>query len=89
MHFARLAKLKVALSDIEVVSWTSSGVLMLAATVLVLIRVADIPGVLAGDIFASLAYVLKIEASLDRVPETVQQIGRLIDIRKRIRIRSL
>lgn len=85
VHFGRLAQWKIRLSDIEVVSWTSTGVLTLGAVILVLVRVADIPGVLAGDIFASLAYVLRIEQALDRVPETVQQIGRLIDIRSRIR----
>lgn len=85
VHFGRLAQWKVRLSDIEVVSWTSTGVLTLGAIILVLLRVADIPGVLAGDIFASLAYVLRIESSLDRVPETVQQVGRLVDIRQRIR----
>ena len=85
VHFGHLAKWKIRLSDIEVISWTSTGVLTLGATILVLVRVADIPGVLAGDIFASLAYVLRIEQSLDRVPETVQQVGRLIDIRRRIK----
>ena len=85
VHFGRLAQWKIRLSDIEVVSWTSTGVLTLGATILVLVRVAGIPGVLAGDIFASLAYVLRIEQALDRVPETVQQVGRLIDIRRRIR----
>jgi ABC-type multidrug transport system fused ATPase/permease subunit len=84
-HFGGLAKWKIHLSDIEVFSWTSTGILTLGATILVLVRVADIPGILAGDIFASLAYVLRIEQSLDRVPETVQQIGRLFDIRSRIR----
>ncbi len=85
VHFGRLAQWRIRLSDIEALSWTSTGVLTLGAVILVLVRVADIPGVLAGDIFASLAYVLRIEQSLDRVPETVQQVGRLIDIRDRIR----
>lgn len=85
LHFGRLAQLRVGLSDLDVLSWTFTGFLMLVATLLVLVRVASAPGVLAGDIFASLAYVLRIDDTLDNVPTLVQQGGRLIDIRARIR----
>lgn len=84
LHFGRLAQWRIRLSDIDAASWTFTGVLTLIATILVLVRVATTPGVLAGDIFASLAYVLRIEGGLDRLPTLVQQAGRLIDIRRRI-----
>lgn len=85
LHFGRLAQWRIRLSNIDVASWTLAECFTLVATIAVLFQVASIPGVLAGDIFASLAYVLRIIDSLDEVPHTVQQIGRLIDIRKRIR----
>jgi hypothetical protein len=46
---------------------------------------ASEPGVLPGDLFASLAYVLRILDGIDEVPGAVQQVGRLLDIRTRIR----
>ncbi len=85
LHFGRLAQWRIRLSDIDVASWTLTELLTLGATILVLIRVASIPGALTGDIFASLVYVLRIQSSFDQIPGMVQQGGRLIDIRRRIK----
>lgn len=85
LHFKRLAQMRIRLSDLDVLSWSFTGFFMMVATLLVLVRVASAPGVLAGDIFASLAYVLRIDDALDNVPALVQQGGRLLDIRARIR----
>lgn len=84
-HFGRLARLRIRLSDMDAASWTLAEFLTLVAISLVLLRIASLPGVLAGDIFASLAYVIRIADSIDEIPGVVQQIGRLIDIRRRIR----
>lgn len=85
LHFGRLAKWRVRLSNADAGSWMLSEVLGLGATIFVLFRVASEPGVLPGDVFASLAYVLRILGGIDRVPGVVQQVGRLFDIRTRIR----
>ena len=39
---------------------------------------------MAGDVVAILAYALRIEAGIDEIPSTVQKVGRLIDIRRRV-----
>ncbi len=83
-HFGRLARLRIRLSDMDAASWTFAEFLTLVAITLVLLRIASLPGVLAGDIFASLAYVIRIADSIDEIPGVVQQLGRLIDIRRRI-----
>ena len=59
--------------------------LLLAAVSIVLIRAELSPDILAGDILAMLAYALRVERAIDEVPSIVQQVGRLIDIRRRVR----
>ncbi len=85
LHFGRLAQWRIRLSTAEAASWTFAELFGLTACVLVLIRLASMPGLLAGDIFAGLAYVLRILDAIDEVPGVVQQAGRLYDIRRRIK----
>lgn len=85
VHFGRLAQWRIRLSDLDAASWTLTEVFTLTATILVLLHVASTPDVLAGDIFATLAYVFRIEKSVDQIPALVQQCARLVDIRTRIR----
>ncbi len=85
LHFGRLAQWRVRLSNADAGSWMLSEILGLGATIFVLFRMASEPGVLPGDLFASLAYVLRILDGIDEVPGVVQQVGRLFDIRRRIR----
>lgn len=85
LHFGRLAQWRIRLSDIDAASWTVTEIFTLAATILVLLHVASTPGILAGDIFAILAYVFRIEKAIDQIPTIVQKCARLVDIRARIR----
>lgn len=40
---------------------------------------------MAGEVFAVLSYALRVQEQLDEVPAFVQQVGRLIDIRARLK----
>lgn len=83
-HFDRLRRYRVGLSDAEAFNWTTIEVLSILVFVLVLVRATYLPSTETGDIFAILVYVWRLMENLDHVPEIVQQITRLIDIRRRI-----
>ena len=85
VHFGRLAKWRIRLSDLDATSWSLAELFTMVAVVIVIFRAASGDGVMAGDVFAILAYALRVEENLDEVPGFVQQLGRLIDIRRRIR----
>lgn len=84
VHFGRLAKWRIRLSDLDATSWSLAQLFTLVAVIIVIYRAATGEGVLAGDVFAILSYALRVEQNLDGVPSFVQQIGRLVDIRRRI-----
>jgi len=84
-HFLRLANLRIRLSDREVVSWTGTEALALVATCLILLQLAAQPEISAGELFAALTYVLIVVDNIDEVPEGVQKLAQLIDIRDRLR----
>ena len=85
VHFGRMRQWRIRLSDLDAVSWSSTQLFILVAVVIVLYRAASADGAMAGDVFAILAYALRVEQTIDDVPAVVQQAGRLIDIRRRIR----
>lgn len=84
-HFTRMAELRVRLSDLDALSWSLGQLFTLGAVVYVLFRAASVEGAMAGDVFAALAYALRIEQSIGYAPAFAQQLGRLLDIRERIR----
>ncbi len=84
VHFGRLAKWRIRLSDLDATSWSLAQLFTLVAVIIVIHRAATGEGVLAGDVFAVLSYALRVEQNLDEVPSFVQQVGRLVDIRRRI-----
>eukprot|EP00439_Symbiodinium_sp_Y106_P088086 s1_g622.t1 len=88
VHFGRMAKWRIRLSDLDATSWSLAELFTLAAIVIVIFRAASGEGVIAGDVFAVLSYALRVEQNLDEVPSFVQQVGRLVDIRRRIRSAS-
>ena len=49
-----------------------------------LVRAAYLPGADTGNIFAIFVYVWRLMENLDMMPQIVQQLMRLKDIRKRI-----
>ncbi|MDJ0920446.1 MAG: ABC transporter six-transmembrane domain-containing protein [Henriciella sp.] len=84
VHFGRLARWRIRLSDLDATSWSLAQLFTLVAVIIVIYRAATGDGVMAGDVFAVLSYALRVEHNLDGVPSFVQQVGRLIDIRRRI-----
>ncbi len=87
-HFGQVRTWRIRLSDAEAYNWTFIEVLSIFVFVAVLVRATYLePGpddIFAGQIFAILTYVWRLMENLDNVPQIVQQITRLMDIRKRI-----
>ena len=85
VHFGRMAMWRIRLSDLDAASWSLAQLLTLFAVIIVLYRAATAQDAMVGDVVAILAYALRIEAGIDEIPSTVQKVGRLIDIRRRVR----
>jgi ABC-type multidrug transport system fused ATPase/permease subunit len=83
-HFDGLRVCRVKLSDAEAINWTVIEVLSILVFIAVLVRATYLPSTDTGDIFAILVYVWRLMENLDNVPQIVQQVTRLIDIRARI-----
>jgi ABC-type multidrug transport system fused ATPase/permease subunit len=83
-HFEEVRCWRIRLSDAEAYNWTLIEVLSIFVFVAVLVRATYLPDTDTGDIFAILVYVWRFMENLDHVPQIVQQLTRLHDIRKRI-----
>jgi ABC transporter transmembrane region len=83
-HFAEVRNWRVKLSDADAFNWTTIEGLSILVFLLVLVRVAYMPGVEVGTIFAIFVYVWRLMEKLDLMPQIVQQLMRLKDIRRRI-----
>ncbi|MBL8589554.1 MAG: hypothetical protein JNK46_13555 [Methylobacteriaceae bacterium] len=83
-HYAALRRVRVKLSDAEAFNWTSIEILSIFVFIAILARATFLPHTETGDIFAILSYVWRLMENLDNVPMLVQQVARLVDIRRRI-----
>src|SRR5262245_10041442 len=83
-HFAEVRSWRVKLSDADAFNWTTIEGLSILVFLLVLVRVAYMPGAEVGTIFAIFVYVWRLMEKLDLMPQIVQQLMRLKDIRRRI-----
>lgn len=83
-HFTAVRNWRVRLSDAEAFNWSIIEVLSILLLVGVLVRITFIDEISAGAIFAMIVYVWQFMENLDNVPELLQQLARLQDIRKRI-----
>jgi hypothetical protein len=83
-HFAEVRGWRVKLSDADAFNWTAIEGLSILVFLLVLLRVAYMPNAEVGTIFAIFVYVWRLMEKLDMVPQIVQQLMRLKDIRRRI-----
>jgi hypothetical protein len=83
-HFAEVRAWRVKLSDADAFNWTAIEGLSILVFLLVLLRVAHMPGADVGSIFAIFVYVWRLMEKLDLMPQIVQQVMRLKDIRRRI-----
>jgi ABC-type multidrug transport system fused ATPase/permease subunit len=83
-HFRALRDQRVKLSDAEAYNWTSIEILSIFVFIAILARATNLTTTETGDIFAILSYVWRLMENLDHVPQLVQQLARLVDIRRRI-----
>jgi hypothetical protein len=74
----------VKLSDADAINWTIIEVLSMLVFLLVLLRVTYLTGIEVGTIFAIFVYVWRLMEKLDLMPQIVQQLMRLKDIKRRI-----
>jgi ABC-type multidrug transport system fused ATPase/permease subunit len=85
-HYRLLAKWRVSLSDAEATNWGIMELFSIILSAAVIIRVASLPHVEPGTIYAMLAYLWNFLASLNHVPALVQQLSRLQDIARRMNL---
>jgi hypothetical protein len=83
-HFAEVRTWRVKLSDADAFNWTAIEGLSILVFLLVLLRVTYMPNADVGTIFAIFVYVWRLMEKLDMMPQIVQQLMRLKDIRRRI-----
>jgi ABC-type multidrug transport system fused ATPase/permease subunit len=83
-HFTDVRSWRVKLSDADAYNWTAIEAFSILAFLLVLARVTYMPGADVGTIFAIFVYVWRLMEKLDLMPQIVQQLMRLKDIRRRI-----
>jgi ABC-type multidrug transport system fused ATPase/permease subunit len=83
-HFAEVRAWRVKLSDADALNWTAIEGLSILVFLLVLLRVTYMPNADVGTIFAIFVYVWRLMEKLDMMPQIVQQLMRLKDIRRRI-----
>lgn len=87
-HFDSVADWRVRLSNAEALNFGVMELFVLGVIVLVLLRVCQLPDVLAGDLFAVFRYLMLMLIGLDQVPRLVQQISRLRDVQGRVESRG-
>ena len=83
-HYRLLAKWRISLSDAEAMNWGIMELFSIVLSAAVIIRIASLPHILPGTIFAMLAYLWNYIGSLNHVPALVQQLSRLRDIAQRM-----
>lgn len=83
-HYRLLAKWRISLSDAEAMNWGIMELFSIILSAAVIIRIASLPHIEPGTIYAMLAYLWNFIASLNHVPALVQQLSRLQDIARRM-----
>jgi ABC-type multidrug transport system fused ATPase/permease subunit len=83
-HYRLLAKWRISLSDAEATNWGIMELFSIILSAAVILRVASLPHIEPGTIYAMLAYLWNFLASLNHVPALVQQLSRLQDIARRM-----
>jgi ABC-type multidrug transport system fused ATPase/permease subunit len=83
-HYRLLAKWRIGLSDAEAMNWGVMELFSIVLSAAVIIRIASLPHIEPGTIYAMLAYLWNFISSLNHVPTLVQQLSRLKDIARRM-----
>src|ERR1700730_2741791 len=85
-HYRLLGKWRPCLSDAEATNWGIMELFSIILSAAVIIRVASLPHIEPGTIYAMLAYLWNFLSSLNHVPALVQQLSRLQDIARRMNL---
>jgi ABC-type multidrug transport system fused ATPase/permease subunit len=83
-HYRLLGKWRTSLSDAEAINWGVMELFSIVLSAAVILRVASLPHIEPGTIYAMLAYLWNFLSSLNHVPTLVQQLSRLKDIARRV-----
>jgi ABC-type multidrug transport system fused ATPase/permease subunit len=83
-HYRLLGKWRTGLSDAEAINWGVMELFSIVLSAAVILRVASLPHIEPGTIYAMLAYLWNFLSSLNHVPTLVQQLSRLKDIARRV-----
>lgn len=83
-HYRVLSRLRIWLSDREVVAYLFIGTVAAALFVVAISQLARSPEVKAGHVYAVMTYLWTFVSSLDKAPTMVDQLARLRDIGKRV-----
>ena len=83
-HFGEVRAWRVKLSDADALNWTAIEGLSILVFLVVLLRLAYMPNADVGTIFAIFVYIWRLMEKLGTMPQMVQQLMRLKDIRRRI-----
>lgn len=83
-HYRLLAKWRILLSDAEAANWGTMELFNIGLAAAVITRIASLPHIEPGTIYAMLAYLWNFISSLNHFPALVQQLSRLKDIARRM-----
>lgn len=78
-HFRHLARWRIRVSDAEARTWSVLELMSLVVFAAILIRLTSIDDMMAGDIFAAVAYAVSMLVALDRLPGIVGSVARMAD----------
>jgi ABC-type multidrug transport system fused ATPase/permease subunit len=83
-HYRLLARWRIRLSNLEAFNWGTMELFNIGLAAAVIARIASLPNIQPGTVYAMLAYLWNYIASLNHVPALVQQLSRLKDIARRM-----
>jgi hypothetical protein len=85
-HYRRVVGWRVGLSDAAALNFGAMELFILGLLAVALVRACLTGGAGVGSIYAVFRYVLMFVAGLDCVPHLVQQLSRLRDIGRRMKV---
>lgn len=83
-HFRLIRRWRVALSDAESLTWAITEIATIVALIFILIDFTQSPRFTPGNIYAILAYVYDYLGGLNDIPNVVNNLAKLKDVRERL-----
>lgn len=85
-HFRALSALRVRLSDLEAGAYGLLELFVIALFAVALWRISLQDAIEVGTVYAIFSYIWRFVTSMDVVPQIVQQLGKLADISRRLKV---